>query len=47
MELNAGGNIGKNQLIKGFRTIDYIINYHMLKESYFEDIIKKEFAINN
>jgi type II restriction enzyme len=45
--IKCWGNIGKNQLIKGFRTIDYIINYHMLKESYFEDIIKKEFAINN
>lgn len=45
--IKCWGNADKNQLIKGFRSIDYIINYHMLKESYFEDIIMKEFNINN
>ncbi|TLT08516.1 Dam family site-specific DNA-(adenine-N6)-methyltransferase [Aliarcobacter thereius] len=44
--IKCWGNTDKNQLNKGFRTIDYIINYHMLKKSYFEDIIKKEFDIN-
>lgn len=45
--IKCWGNTDKNQLIKGFKSIDYIINYHILKESYFEDIIKKEFSINN
>jgi len=45
--IKCWGNTDKNQLVKGFKSIDYIINYHMLKESYFEDIIKKEFSINN
>ena len=45
--IGCWGNTDKNQLAKGFRTIDYIINYHMLKEKYFEDIIIKEFNINN
>ncbi|MBN2964972.1 hypothetical protein JWV37_09290, partial [Sulfurospirillum sp. T05] len=45
--IRCWGNIDKNQLIKGFKSIDYIINYHMLKERYFEDIIIKEFNINN
>ena len=45
--IKCWGNTDKNQLIKGFKSIDYIINYHMLKESYFEDIIIKEFNINN
>ena len=45
--ISCWGNTDKNQLIKGFKSIDYIINYHMLKESYFEEIIKKEFSINS
>lgn len=43
--IRCWGNTDKNQLIKGFKSIDYIINYHMLKESYFEEIIKKEFKL--
>lgn len=43
--IKCWGNTDKNQLIKGFKSIDYIINYHMLKESYFEEIIKKEFKL--
>lgn len=43
--IKCWGNTDKNQLTKGFKSIDYIINYHMLKESYFEDIIKKNFIL--
>jgi len=45
--IKCWGNIDKNQLVKGFKSIDYIINYHMLKERYFEDIIIQEFNINS
>ncbi|WP_310442031.1 DpnII family type II restriction endonuclease [Sulfurimonas sp.] len=41
------GNADKNQLTKGFKTIDYIINFHMLKEFYFESIIRKIFNIED
>ncbi len=44
--IGCWGNVDKNQLTKGFKSIDYIINYHMLKDSYFEDIIIKEFNIS-
>lgn len=44
--IKCWGNTDKNQLSKGFKSIDYIINYHMLKERYFNDIIINEFNIN-
>ncbi len=44
--IGCWGNVDKNQLTKGFNSIDYIINYHMLKDCYFEDIIINEFNIN-
>lgn len=45
--IGCWGNIDKNQLTKGFKSIDYVINFYMLKEAYFESIIKKIFEINN
>lgn len=39
------GNIDKNQLIKGFNSITYILNFYMLKKEYFESIIKKIFKL--
>lgn len=39
------GNIDKNQLIKGFNSINYILNFYMLKKEYFENIIKKIFNL--
>ncbi len=44
--IKCWGNVDKNQLTKGFRSIDYIINFHMLKEKFFEDIIKEIFRIS-
>jgi hypothetical protein len=44
--IKCWGNIDKNQLSKGFKSIKYIINFYMLKKFYFESIIKKIFEIN-
>lgn len=44
--IKCWGNTDKNQLIKGFKTISYILNFYMLKNQYFEDIIKEVFEIN-
>jgi hypothetical protein len=43
--IKCWGNIDKNQLTKGFKSINYIINFYMLKEDYFESIIKKIYNI--
>ena len=43
--IKCWGNTDKNQLAKGFKSISYIINFYMLKEYYFESIIKKIFKI--
>jgi hypothetical protein len=40
------GNVDKNQLINGFKNITYFINFNMLKNDFFEEIIVKEFALN-
>lgn len=40
------GNVDKNQLINGFKNITYLINFNMLKNNFFEEIIVKEFNID-
>ena len=45
--IRCWGNADKNQLTKGFKTIKFIINFHMLKEFYFESIIREIFNIED
>jgi len=40
------GNVDKNQLINGFKNITYLINFNMLKNDFFEEIIVKEFNLD-
>lgn len=39
------GNIDKNQLSKGFKEIEFLLNFYMLKNGYFENVLKSIFNL--